>query len=416
MSAIHGGVLRASRVMMLSILAVLDGSAVFAVDNAIGLFTEVQGAVTVSHPAIGSSGVVKFNDDVFFKDIIETQRASRTKALFQDDTLLTLAENSRVEITQHIYDPSQNRRSAILFLARGAVRALVGRVFSGMGSKFEVHTGNAVAAARGTYFVVWIESDLSTGMVNIGNKGDVAFTAQGETVVVKPGQYSLAKLGAAPFTPVSIGDPSTGSMETTVDQMIQATELKDSLLVESPKALLHAVEATMVPVSALIPRPAAPSTVQSSSTIDGDVSVPAVNATASAATTAATSAVAPVVSPVTAAVTSVVTPIVSSVTTAVTSALAPIVSPVTAAVTSVITPLSPVTPAIAPVVSPVTTVIAPVIAPIVSPVTPVVAPVIAPIVSPVTTVIAPIVSPVTTVIAPTITPILSPVVPSLGAR
>ncbi|MER3422311.1 MAG: hypothetical protein C4293_02840 [Nitrospiraceae bacterium] len=57
-----------------------------------------------------------------------------------------------------------------------------------------MHTANAVAAARGTYFVVWIENDQTTGLMNIGDKGNVAFTAAGQTVIVKPGYYSTAAM------------------------------------------------------------------------------------------------------------------------------------------------------------------------------------------------------------------------------
>jgi len=60
----------------------------------IGLYTALQGAVQVTHPIqpgkTQTAMPVILRDDVLFRDVIETQEESRTKALFEDDTLLTI--------------------------------------------------------------------------------------------------------------------------------------------------------------------------------------------------------------------------------------------------------------------------------------------------------------------------------------
>lgn len=59
-------------------------------------------------------------------------------------------------------------------------------------------TTSSQVGRLGTYFIVWIENNGTTGMANIGDKGDVAFSAGGRMVVVKPGYYSMAVDGAPP--------------------------------------------------------------------------------------------------------------------------------------------------------------------------------------------------------------------------
>src|SRR5438876_11223448 len=104
-------------------------------------------------------------------------------------------------------------------MIQGKARALVGKLFAGLGSKFEVHTPTAVAAARGTYFVVWIEEKASrkmglneigtvrplsvqglelaelqvggTGVANIGCSGNGAYTSERKTVEVVSGSYAV---------------------------------------------------------------------------------------------------------------------------------------------------------------------------------------------------------------------------------
>ena len=169
--------------------------------DGIGFYTAVLGQASVTHPGEDRVLPVKLHDEVLFKDVIQTQDESRTKALFQDDSMLTVGENSRVEIDEYIYNPEKNVRQAIVKLMQGQVRALVSKVFKANGSRFEVHTPSAVAAARGTYFTVWVENGQS-GIINIGEKGRVDFTSGGMTVAVDPGYFSIAHEGHAPSAPL----------------------------------------------------------------------------------------------------------------------------------------------------------------------------------------------------------------------
>ena len=169
--------------------------------DGIGFYTAVLGQASVTHPGEDRVLPVKLHDEVLFKDVIQTQNESRSKALFQDDSMLTVGENSRVEIDEYIYNPEKNVRQAIVKLMQGQVRALVSKVFKANGSRFEIHTPSAVAAARGTYFTVWVENGQS-GIINIGEKGRVDFTSGGMTVAVDPGYFSIAHEGHAPSAPM----------------------------------------------------------------------------------------------------------------------------------------------------------------------------------------------------------------------
>ena len=183
----------------------------------IGFYTAVSGQVSVMHPRDARVLPVKLNDEVRFKDVIETLDESRTKAFFLDESILTIGEKSRVEIDEYIYNPEHSVRRAIVKLVQGQVRALVSRVFKANGSKFEIHTPSAVAAARGTYFTVWVENGQS-GIINIGEKGRVDFTSGGVTVAVDPGYFSVAREGQAPSMPMAhaLGQTGNGQSASTV--------------------------------------------------------------------------------------------------------------------------------------------------------------------------------------------------------
>jgi len=123
--------------------------------EAIGNVAAVQRQVEVMHPGGTTVSLVKLGASVLFKDTYETKSQSKLKLLFRDDSVLSLGENTRLQIAENIFNPDQSQRSTVINMMNGSVRALVGKFFGGPGSKFEIHTPTAAAAARGTYFIVW---------------------------------------------------------------------------------------------------------------------------------------------------------------------------------------------------------------------------------------------------------------------
>ena len=242
----------------LAIHLILVSTPALASEAGIGFYTAVSGRVTVEHSGEAQVFPVKLNDQVWFKDVIETSNESRTKAFFEDDSVLTVGHNSRVEINEYVYQPEHNTRRAIVKLMQGQVRALVSKIFKANGSKFEVHTPSAVAAARGTYFTVWVENGQS-GIINIGENGRVDFTSGGKTVTVDPGFFSIAQEGSAPSVPMPhhIGvdnDKSPTSPSSGLGQAVaavEATTLRDAPINELPVETLRALNVDGLLVEAL---------------------------------------------------------------------------------------------------------------------------------------------------------------------
>jgi FecR protein len=404
----------------------------------IGFYTAVLGKATVTHLGEAQVLPVKLQDEVLFKDVIQTEHDSRTRALFQDDSMLTVGENSRVEIDEYIYNPEKNVRLAIVKLMQGQVRALVSKVFKANGSKFEIHTPSAVAAARGTYFTVWVENGQS-GIINIGEKGRVDFTSGGTTVAVDPGFFSVAKEGQAPSVPLlhQLGlkghDLSTAPVKSAektatkpvmidnqgqnvlpqrekADLIIQAsplsgltralaavelTTLREAPLVELPIQVLQALNLDARLLKAL---------TSLASLSGGSLSEGGGKTTAVATGTSTTGTL--TVGPVSVATTSTSAGTVSlgSVTVGAAAPLAPATSAVVA----------PLTPVVSTVVAPVTTLVSTVVAPV----TPVVTTILAPVAPVITTVLAPVTPLITTVVAPVvpvIAPVVAPVTPIINA-
>lgn len=135
-------------------------------------------------------------------DKARTQENSRAKIRLADQSVITLGENTEVEMSEfHVKEQS---RVAKIKLFLGRIRTRVGR-FTGKESKFEVKTPNAVLAARGTDFTteyvtrspgktnVIVFSDSVDVLVNGKKKATVTqgnaaqIDAQGNVIMNPPG-------------------------------------------------------------------------------------------------------------------------------------------------------------------------------------------------------------------------------------
>ncbi len=184
-------------------------------DKPIGSITAIEGEVYLSHKGDTAAFPAMLGDPIYLYDHIQTERQSRVQILFEDESLLNLAENTYIQITEHIYSPEENRRSSVFRLMMGKVRAIVGRFFKGAGSRFKVSTPTAIIGVRGTHFVVDATLTDETTVVCIDSATDVVVRNIQEDV---PGEVSLT---TGLMTKVLEGMPPSLPTEVPDDLMMR---------------------------------------------------------------------------------------------------------------------------------------------------------------------------------------------------
>ena len=176
----------------------------------IGSISAIEGEVYLSHKGDTAAFSAIFGDSIYLYDHIQTEKRSRVQILFQDESLLNLAEDTYIQITEHIYSPAENRRSSVFRLMMGKVRAIVGRYFRGAGSRFKVSTPTAIIGVRGTHFVVDATLNDETRVVCIDSATDlVVRNIQEEVpgeVTLTTGQMTRVLEGMPPALPTEVPD------------------------------------------------------------------------------------------------------------------------------------------------------------------------------------------------------------------
>jgi hypothetical protein len=124
--------------------------------------------------------------------------AGKAKIGLNDGTVISVGENTRVRLA--MYQSTSNGFTTRLHAWTGALRLLVARVTSG--GHFEIETETAIAAVRGTDWLMDVTENM-TGVAIISGVVAVSSPGKPETSVVldTPGHGTDVARGAAPTTP-----------------------------------------------------------------------------------------------------------------------------------------------------------------------------------------------------------------------
>src|SRR3989337_15029 len=171
---------------------------------AIGNISKGSGAIYFKAKAEKKWVAATVAMDVNEGDRIKTGSDGRIELALQDDSRLTIGNNTEMEITRFLLDKDNNKRSATIFLVKGKLRTIVAK-FSGR-TDMKVKTPTAVAGIKGTDFIV-----MNEGKANVlfGQEGAVAVKGKDkETVALLPNTMTENTQGHMPITPVKV-EPNT---------------------------------------------------------------------------------------------------------------------------------------------------------------------------------------------------------------
>lgn len=201
-------------------VGLLAGTAYAQTGVVAGSVTAIQGKVTIVR---GSRTLAAaYATPVLVGDQIGTAANSRVTLTLSDGTQLELAESSTLTVVQNALNPDGSRAATAINLLGGLLHSLV-RFAPGNAPNYEVHTPNAVAAARGTnYDTDYVKEDrkgykdcreftdvaVYDGVVEVRNPGNPT----AGTVTLKKGHKTTVPCGLLPTPPSTAALISAGAL------------------------------------------------------------------------------------------------------------------------------------------------------------------------------------------------------------
>jgi hypothetical protein len=170
--------------------------------NDIGIIKSFEGEASFERHVTKKVVPVTGNEPVLFKDIAETSEESRMELQFDDQSILTLGEETSLEVNEMIFDPKKNTRKTIIKVAYGKIRVEASKLGAAR-NDLEIVTPTAVIGVRGTEFVVSVGKDGATEVVTLSglvavrsgrdDKTEVLLKADMATSVAASGKISKPK-------------------------------------------------------------------------------------------------------------------------------------------------------------------------------------------------------------------------------
>jgi hypothetical protein len=211
-------------VLLIVSLCLLAFSSVFANDQNWRLAIRDRGVVENQYSGRGSWHRIWQSRMLNDGDRLRTQANSRARVQLPDNSIISIGENSEVEMSE--FKMNDQSRIVKVKLFMGRVRSRVGHFF-GKESSYEVETPNGVLAARGTDFLV-----QHTGGTDAGGQttllvysSAVDVTAGGQTMTIPAGNSAvIAPTGMIFMNPAGV----------TVQQSPVETSSPDADLFQAP--------------------------------------------------------------------------------------------------------------------------------------------------------------------------------------
>jgi hypothetical protein len=137
-------------------------------------------------------------------DQLRTGKRGRLKIVFQDDSVLSVSEQSLVVVNEQVFDSATSKTRSYFDLLRGKLNSIVSDYYGRPGTSYEVKTPTAVAGVRGTEFSVSYDPDDAVTEV-LGFSGQVQVHSlldpSGPGVIITANETTTVARGQLPTTP-----------------------------------------------------------------------------------------------------------------------------------------------------------------------------------------------------------------------
>lgn len=121
---------------------------------AVGEIELVQGTALIFHENEDFAYRAAKSLPLFKGDTIETKEKGLLRFKLNDESIMTLASNTKLVLNRSVHDPDKETRSTFISMGLGKARFKVIKLLNFINSKFNVKTKTAIVGVRGSDFII----------------------------------------------------------------------------------------------------------------------------------------------------------------------------------------------------------------------------------------------------------------------
>jgi hypothetical protein len=192
----------------------------------VGRFTQVRGEVNLLKGGKIPALPVKVQDGVEPGDVIRTKAKAKAELTMVDDSIITLAPDSRLAIADYVYNPDRRERRAVLRFFKGLVHTVVKRVLKPTEPDFLMETHTAIIGVRGTDWYTLLMPGFTSVYLKFGLLGIKSnLPTLPALLLLHTMQFTQIPLGEQPYLGKAMTPQMLRSLENLMDTGLRAGAL-----------------------------------------------------------------------------------------------------------------------------------------------------------------------------------------------
>ncbi len=171
----------------------------------IGQITALVGDVKISRDS--NTILAKLGEKLEKNDVINSSKGSKAQITMNDNTIITIGQNSTLNIFDYVYDESKPKDSKASFgFMKGSFKSITGKIGKINKDRFKLKTKSASIGIRGTTII-------GNQQIIICTDGAISVTANGVTVDVGKQELTRISQGGTPTPPEPLKQDTLDSLE-----------------------------------------------------------------------------------------------------------------------------------------------------------------------------------------------------------
>jgi FecR protein len=184
----------------------------------VGRFSLVTGQVDLLKQGKLPAIAAKFQDGVEIGDVIRTKTKAKAQLTMVDDSVITLAPESRLAIADYQYNPVREERRAVLRAFRGLVHTVVNRIIKTEEPDFIMETHTATIGVRGTNWYTLLGPNFTSAYLAYGMLGlSSNLPTVPALLLMHSMQFTQIPQGRQPFLPQAMTPEILKMLEQMMD-------------------------------------------------------------------------------------------------------------------------------------------------------------------------------------------------------
>jgi hypothetical protein len=184
----------------------------------VGRFTLIKGQVDLLKGGKIPAMAAKYQDGVEVGDVIRTKSKAKAQLTMVDESVITLAPETRLAIADYQYNPARQERRAVLRAFWGLVHTVVKRIIKTEEPDFIMETHTATIGVRGTNWYTLLGPNF-TGVYLV--YGTLGVSSNLPTVpallLLQSRQFTQVPRGKQPFLPQTLTPEIIAMLEQMMD-------------------------------------------------------------------------------------------------------------------------------------------------------------------------------------------------------